>query len=337
MTDRPRSPGRRRLLAGLGAAAAAGFPRRPGAAGLAEAARAYDDRLRSVVVARGDAVVEDLRLGGPPLDTPVNVKSVSKTMVALLLGVAIERGHVPSVGARLGDVAPRLVPRGADERVADLTLEDLVTMRAGLERTSGANYGGWVSSRDWVAAALSRPFVAEPGERFLYSTGSFHVLGAVLAEATGRSLHALARDWLGRPLGIAVPPWTRSPRGRYLGGNNMALSPLALATIGRMMLAEGRWQGAQVVPAEWVARSWEPRVTSPWSGDGYGYGWFLTRLGGVECAYARGYGGQMLYVLPEAGLTVAITSDPTRPARSRGYVGDLERLVAETVLPAHAG
>jgi len=302
---------------------------------LSRAAARHGERLRAIVVARADGIVEEVVLSGPSAGTPVNVKSVSKTVVALLLGIALERGAVPGVSATLGTVAPGLIPSGADPRVEAITLEDLVTMRAGLERTSGSNYGGWVASRDWVADALSRPFVAEPGGRFLYSTGSFHLLGAALSEATGESLLSLARGWLGGPLGIALPPWTRSPAGRYIGGNNMALSPRGLARIGQAMLSDGRWQGRPVVPAHWIERSWTRRTVSPYSGDAYGYGWFLTEIAGQRTAYARGYGGQMLYVLPDAGLAVAITSDPGRPARSHGYIAALDRLVAETVLPLH--
>jgi len=285
------------------------------------------DQMHCLLVAhRGETVVEEV-FRGPPEDRPVNVKSVSKTIVAALLGAAIDRGEVPGVGATLGEVAPRLVPAGADPRVAALTLEDLVTMRAGLERTSGANYGGWVSSRNWVADALSRPFVAEPGGRMLYSTGSFHVLGAALAEATGQSLLAQARARLGEPLGIAIPPWTRDPQGRYMGGNEMALSPRAMLRFGEMVRLRGEIDGTRVLSAGWLRASFVPRTRSPWSGLGYGYGWFIGRAAGGPLAIARGYGGQVIAVAPAAEMTVAITSDPTRPARSGGYFGDLMALV----------
>ncbi|MGF1501436.1 MAG: serine hydrolase domain-containing protein [Paracoccaceae bacterium] len=291
------------------------------------------DQLHSLIVTHAGETVLSRAVRGPALDRPVNVKSVSKTVVALLTGIAIRKGAIPGPDATLGAVAPRLIPPGADPRVAALTLADLLTMRAGLARTSGANYGRWVESPDWIAHALTRPFRAEPGSRFQYSTGSFHVLGAALAEATGESLLTLAREWLGRPLGIDIPPWTRDPQGYYLGGNNMALSPLALARLGECVRRGGRWQGAEVIPADWIAASWQPRTRSPFSGDAYGYGWFLTQLGGEEMAYARGYGGQMLYVSPGKALTVAITSDPTRPARTHGHVGALNRLVADAILP----
>ncbi len=292
------------------------------------------DQLHSLVVAKDGEVVLSQAFRGPPIDRPVNVKSVSKTVVATLAGIAVDRGVLTGPDATLAEVAPELVPGGADRRVAALTLADLLTMQAGLERTSGSHYGTWVQSPDWVGYALSRPFVAEPGARFLYSTGSYHVLGAALARAAARSLLALARDWLGAPLGIDIPPWTRDPQGFYLGGNNMALSPLALVRLGETWRQGGLWRGRRVVSEDWIAEAWTPRARSPFSGDRYGYGWFLRRARGHDLAYARGYGGQMVHVVPGLGLTVAITSDPTRPARSRGYAGDLHALVADTIIPA---
>ena len=294
------------------------------------------DQLHSLVIAGPGHVALARSFRGPAPDRPVNVKSVSKTILALLTGIAIDRGVLPGTAARLVEVAPELIPAGADQRVAEITIADLLTMRAGLERTSGANYGAWVGSDNWVAHVLTRPMVAAPGSRFLYSTGSFHVLGAVLARRAGMNLHGLARRWLGQPLGISIPEWTRDPQGYFMGGNNMALAPLGLARIGQMALAGGRWRGQQVVPEAWLKTSWLARTRSPFSGHDYGFGWFLAPMDGAGAAYARGYGGQMLYVVPERELTVAITSDPTRPARSAGYAGDLFRLVADEILPAVA-
>lgn len=367
------------MAGAAGALALAALPRRPAgartpvaAAGInpraldavAEAARGLD-QLHSLVISRDGEIALAESFRGPGLETPVNVKSVSKTLVAALAGAALARGVLPGgvpEGAQtsLGELAPQLIPPRADPQVADITLADLLSLQAGLARTSGANYGRWVESRNWVAHALGQPFVRPPGGGFLYSTGSTHVAGAVLAEAAGRSLLDLARDWLGDPLGIEIPAWTRDPQGYYLGGNNMALSPLALWRFGEMVRQGGTWQGRRFLPAAWIEASWRPRAVSPFSGHAYGYGWFLARLGfsesasgsgglrrprdralaaarapeAVEVAYARGYGGQMLYLVPHLGLTVAITSDPTRPARSAGYAGDLNRLLAERIVPA---
>jgi len=321
----------RRALLSAGAAALALPARANGALDAAiDRARRLDQLHALIVEKDGERLVAE-RVRGPALDRPVNVKSVSKTLVAALLGAAIDKSVVPSIEATIGEVAPRLLPADADPRAAGITLGQLASLQAGLERTSGPNYGEWVSSGNWVANALSRPFVAEPGSRMLYSTGSTHILGAGLTEASGESLLALARDWLGGPLGIEIPAWTRDPQGYYLGGNEMALSPEAMVRFGETVRQGGTWDGTRVLSEAWVETSLTPRTRSLWSGLSYGLGWFLGRTSGADVALARGYGGQVIAVVPDRALTVAITSDPTRPARSGGYFGDLLRLIDDIV------
>lgn len=295
------------------------------------------EQCHAVMIRQDGAEVLAEAFRGPRLGRAVPVKSVSKTIVAALTGAALDRGEIPSITSTLGDVAPRLIPEGADQRVKDITIEHLVTMQAGLERTSGGNYGAWISSPNWVADALSRPIVAEPGGRMLYSTGTFHVLGAVLSEVSGQSLLSLARSRLGDPLGIEIPAWTRDPQGRYLGENEMALTLPAMARFGELYLARGSWQGEQVLSRDWIDRSLEPRTRSPFSGLAYGYGWFLGRAAGQDYALARGYGGQVICIVPGLSLSMALTSDPTRPARSGGYFGDIMALIEESVIPAAMG
>ncbi|WP_424932782.1 serine hydrolase domain-containing protein [Amaricoccus macauensis] len=301
--------------------------------GVRQSAAALDQLHALIVSVDGETVLAE-NYRGPGLDRSVNVKSVSKTFVAALVGAAIDRGVIPGVDATIGEVAPSLIPSGADPAVDGITVADLLTMQAGLERTSGANYGSWVSSPNWIADALGRPMVSSPGERMAYSTGSYHVLGAVLSSASGRSLLALSRDWIGDPLGFDVPAWTRDPQGYYLGGNEMALSPRALVRFGEMYRLRGAWGETRVLSAGWVGASFEPRTRSPFSGLDYGYGWFLGRAQGHRFALARGYGGQVICVVPDLGMTVAITSDPTQPARSGGYFGDLLDLIGDRIIPA---
>jgi len=254
------------------------------------------NRIQAAVVSLNQQTVFAEAFRGAAVDRVANIKSVSKSVVATLLGVARQKSVISSLKQPLGELAPGLLPAGVDPRVAELTLEDLVTMRAGLERTSGRAYSVWVSSNHWIHHALSRPFVDEPGGTMLYSTGSTHVLGAVLSHLTGRSLYSLANDWLGAPLDIDFAPWTRDPQGYYMGGNEMSLSPLHLVKLGELYLANGVIDGRQILDPSWVQEAFTPRTRSMYSGDGYGYGWFLRDIAGVPAAYARGYGGQALHV-----------------------------------------
>ena len=289
-------------------------------------------QLNAMIVARGGEVLDERVYDGPGLGTPVNIKSASKSVLSGLVGQAVARGDL-ALTTTVGEVLPDRLPQGADPRVAAITVEDLLTMRAGLERTSGRNYGPWVVSPDWVANALARPLVAEPGGRMIYSTGSSHVLAAMLTAASGRSVLALAREGLGTPLGIDVPPWTRDPQGVFMGGNEMALSPRALLKLGECYRLGGTYEGERVLPEAWVEASWRPRVRSPWSGGAYGYGWWIGEAGGRRVNYAWGYGGQMIYVVPSLDLTAVMTSDPNARGVD-GHVQALHRLLARRIVPA---
>ncbi|WP_298948497.1 serine hydrolase [uncultured Paracoccus sp.] len=300
-----------------------------GAGAEIRAAAAGLGQLHAILVQRGGQVVLADAPRGPGLDRAANIKSCSKSLLALMLGAAIADGRIAGPQATLAQLAPGLIPRDATEGVGALTMEDLVTLRAGLQGTSGANYGEWVASRNWVSYVLRQPRIAAAGGRMIYSTGTTHLLGAAIATATGSTLLELARAQLGRGLGIEIAPWTRDPQGFYFGGNEMALTPRAMLRVAVMMRDGGRFDGRQVVAEDWWRASTRARTRSPYSGLDYGYGWFLSRTGWV---IARGYGGQLIAANTGRDLAVAITSDPTRPARSEGYFGALMRLLDGPIL-----
>ncbi len=291
-------------------------------------------RLRSLLILRDGRVLAEQRFnGGPPLDRPVNIKSASKSVLSALVGIAIERGVLTGVDQPVLSILRSDAPPDPDPRLSRLTVEDLLTMRAGLERTSGENYGRWVSSRNWVRFALARPFVEEPGGAMLYSTGSTHLLSAMLTRASGRDTHALMRDWLATPLGIAIPPWSRDPQGIYFGGNDMLMSPRGLARFGELYRLGGVIDGRRIIPARWIEQSWTPRTVSPWSGGEYGYGWFVGTSRGHPLRFAGGYGGQMLFIVPDLKLTVVMTSDPAG-TRDTGHIAALRALLDDGIVPA---
>ena len=159
-------------------------------------------------------------------------------------------------------------------------------------------------------------------------------MSAVLTRASGRSTHALAQDWLAKPLGISIPHWPRDPQGIYFGGNDMLMSPRALVRFGELYRLDGVIGGRRILPEGWVRESWQPRTRSPWSGNPYGYGWFSQQAGRYAVHFAWGYGGQMLYIVPELGLTVVMISDPTPHPRADSHVPDLHRLLGEGIIPA---
>lgn len=284
-------------------------------------------RTHTLMVAIDGVTVIDEGFRGHATDETANIKSLSKTLISALVGAAIERGVFEGVDQPLVELLDEArLPIDLDPRAQKITVGQLLSMQAGLERTSGQNYGAWVASDDWVKNALSRPFVDEPGGQMLYSTGNSHLLSAALTDAADRSTLSLAREWLGAPLSVAIPPWTQGPEGIYFGGNEMGLTPEALLRIGEMYRLEGRHQGRQVLDADWIERSWQPRTRSIYNGDGYRYGWFITELAGAPVYYGWGYGGQVLFIAPAQAMTVVMTSDPTPPS-SGSYLNQLKGVI----------
>ncbi len=274
-------------------------------------------RLKSLLISvDGDLAVEKYFNGTNARQT-TNVKSVSKSWISALIGIAIEDGHIAGLDQPVSDFYGDLLATDEDATKRSITIGNLLSMQAGLETTSFYNYGAWVLSDDWVRFALRQPMLVEPGTRLVYSTGNTHLLSAILTKASGRSTLQFARDELGRPLGLEIEAWPTDPDGIFFGGNNMELTPRQMLAFGELYLNKGRTNGRQIIPEAWVELSLTPRSESPRErGRYYGYGWWLRDMAGVPVAYAWGYGGQFILVARNLNL-VAVTTSSSLPGRDR--------------------
>jgi CubicO group peptidase (beta-lactamase class C family) len=290
-------------------------------------------RLRTLLVSRHGEMQLERRFRGPALDAPANVKSVSKSVLSALVGIAIAEGHLEGPDQSIAAFFPQQLGRDDDLRKREITTGQLLSMQSGLERTSGANYGRWVTSRDWVGYVLSRPMVSDPGSQRIYSTGNSHLLSAILTKATGQSTWAFARDRLSDPLGMTLPRWPADPQGIYFGGNEMRLSPRAMVRFGEIYRNGGRHEGRQIVPESWIRESLTSRASARGRGEGYGYGWFLSEVRGYPMFYAWGYGGQFIFVIPALEMTVVTTSDP-EVERERDHLRAVRSLLSDWIVPA---
>ena len=334
------------LACGLTVAGAAALQPSPFSVEAVDAAASALPQLRSLIVSRRSQVMVERYYGGARADRPVNVKSASKSVISALVGIAIDRGLVKGVREPIAAYFPGL--RAAPDRAKQaITVEDLLTMRSGLEGTSGRQYGAWVTSANWVKHALSRPMTAAPGASMDYSTGNTHVLSALLTKATGRTTLSFANDVLAAPLGFRLPPWPRDPQGIYFGGNDMLMTPRQLLAFAELYLNGGRANGQQVLPEAWVRKSCEgrPRELPEWArgvGPGgrvdplrdrqYGYGWWVHRLAGYDTCFAWGYGGQYAFVVPDLQLVIVTTSLPDVSEERRDHRRQLIDIVTRLVV-----
>ena len=284
------------------------------------------------MVRHGKLVVEhyrmgkDLRFAGEDLGvvqfTPTekhDIRSISKSTTALLVGIALGEGRYPAIDSPVMDSFPEYAELRTPEK-ARITFRHLLTMSPGLKWDESV---AWMSpnnnerlmfeATDPYRYILEQPVAIAPGTTFNYSGGANSLLGRVLAKATGRRVDDYAREKLFGPLAITDFEWlpfSGSPEIAAFGG--LRLRPRDLAKLGQLMASGGRWNGRQVVPADWIAESVKPRLNTDGSVLYYGYQWWLGRslLRGRDLAWIGGIGngGQRLYVVPDLDLVVAINS-----------------------------
>jgi CubicO group peptidase (beta-lactamase class C family) len=291
-------------------------------------------RLRSLLISVDGELVEERYFNGARASQPANLKSASKSLLSALAGIALDRGYLSSVHDTIDRFFLEHLKHPDDVKKKSITIEDLLTMRSGLETTSNVNYGRWVQSNNWVRYALARPLVDEPGGRMIYSTGNSHLLSAILTKATKMSTFDFARRYLAAPLGVPMAPWLRDPQGIYLGGNEMQWTPRGMLAFGELYLNGGRVGNKQIISEKWIKESLKPRTRSRWSNREYGYGWWIDSLGGHATYYAWGHGGQFIFTVPTLKLVVATTSLPSPGEGRREHQHAIYDLMDQDLVPA---
>lgn len=297
--------------------------------------RAYPN---GVVVVRHRALVyEHYFVGGIEYnaDTLHDMHSVTKSVVALLVGVAVDRGLLKSLDAPVFS----FFPEDADLRTPDkehITLANVLSMTSGFDwKEEAVSYSDPSNdfARTRVAARpyryiLGRPLAATAGKVWNYDSGGVELLGDILMKVSHQPLDEFAKQALFDPLGIRDWQWARSENGKLAASWGLWLRPRDLAKIGQLVLNRGVWRGRQIVSAEWVKKMTAPQV-SRGGGNTYGYLWWLGRLAtperNIDWVAAVGWGGQRLYLVPSLDLIVISTAGDYN-------FGDPQNLAGRTAL-----
>lgn len=294
---------------------------------------ARDRELRtatSLLVVRDGILVAEGYFGEGARERLNDTRSVTKSVTALVLGIAIEEGEIRGVRQPLADFYPEHLGPGADPRKRAITLEDLLTMRSGLRWDEHANRDrhplGMYRALDGIRYVLWFPAEEAPGTVFRYSTGNSQLISGVIRRGTGRTPAELARERIFAPLEIDSVRWATHADGNSYGGVRLWMTSRDMAKIGQLALQGGAWEGRRIVPARWMEMSTRAHAVSP---EGpYGYHWWVRPRGFA----AAGYGGQYVYVVPSERIVVVMTADPNT-GRHIGFDA-LERLIDEYVVGA---
>jgi CubicO group peptidase (beta-lactamase class C family) len=269
--------------------------------------------VHSMLVAENGVIVAERYYGGYTQSTPQDVRSVSKSFLSALTGIAVSDSLL-NLDQKLVSYFPEYQSSIVDSRVNNVTIRHLLTMRGGFDVDENI-YTTVFTSKNWTHTALSLMLVSDPGVVFHYSTPAVHLLGGVLNKQTEQSLLQFAEKALFSPAGITIANWPTDPQGNYAGGNFMSFTPRSLVQLGLLYLNGGVLNGKQIVPADWVKASLTNTLggsSTPWgdlSSEGYGYLWWLGTVKGFDVFFALGFGGQYVLCIPALEMVVVTTAE----------------------------
>lgn len=279
--------------------------------------------IQSVLIVKNGKLVLEEYFYGFNRDKMHQLRSATKSVTSILVGIAKDQKLISSVDQKLYEIFPEYEEIDWSSPKDKITIKHVLTMSAGLEwnewayadSDSRSSIYGMVRSNDWIRFVLGRRAIQPPGEIFNYSSGLSLVLGEIIKKKTGFYANEYARKYLFGPLGISEYSWQNGPGGMVYtsgGEKGLYLRPRDMAKIGFLYINKGNWKDQQIVSAEWVKESTQPHVKAFFAGSEYGYQWWRGEKGieddKIRLYYAVGHGGQYIFVCPSLDLVAVFTS-----------------------------
>jgi len=266
------------------------------------------------------------------------IQSDTKSIVSILMGIAVEKGFINSIEQPVLGFFPEIAPANLNADKRAITIEHLLLMAPGLQCRDSYRYkwrglSEMRQSADWTQFMLDLPMAETPGTQFEYCNGASFLLSAIIQKATGMKTLDFAEKHLFSHLGITELRWPANPQGITIGWGEMRLKPRDMAKIGYMMLKGGNWQGKQIVSRNWVNESTQPHIKAGWYK--YGYQWWRgnaildNRV--IEAIWAWGHGGQFIFVLPALDLVAVFTA---KHYENPGFSERTFNMMNQYILPA---
>jgi CubicO group peptidase (beta-lactamase class C family) len=270
--------------------------------------------LYSIAVSVNDTLRYDHHFNNTKPDDVFDDQSLTKSMGSLLIGIAIDKGLIPSLDTKLTQWFPQL-KNDADKRKQEITLRQVMNQASGLHHEDLEKLGGiaeYLALTDPAGFVLNAPLLSEPGEVFHYNNAATHLLGIILTKSTGMDVLSFAKKNLLGPLGITAIEWKKMKDGYYdlAGLENIRLRTADWLKIGSLLLHEGKYHQKQIVPKQWIAQILHPEILyhTEWGfrGSQYGLCWYHLNYKGQEMTYGMGWGGQFLVVVPGMKMVLVI-------------------------------
>src|SRR5687768_65548 len=274
---------------------------------------------------------------GRPVHT---LQSVTKSVTATLIGIAIGRGEIKSVNEPLLSFFDKYDLSKVDPRLRAATLADLLTMRSGIEWHESDRPLDETNttlqlerSSDWITFTLNQPMDAAPGEKWTYNSGGSALMAEIIRKVSGQHVDKYAEKYLFGPLGIRDYHWKKTPTGHPDTEGGLYLEPTDLARIGQLYLSDGVWNGKRILPEGWSREATSRHVANinpaNTNTPGYGYQWWRYDRRGVDVWAGNGFGGQFIIVVPAHNTVAVVNSWNVFGAQVPGVLGPMINAVLD--------
>ena len=277
------------------------------------------DKIFSLLVVKNGKLIAEGYFNDGAIDQKDLLQSVTKSINSACMGKAIDLGLVSGVNAKMLDFFPDIADEISDPRKKEITVRQMLQMRAGFPWEESAEYY-WdaMLSGYYIPLIESFPLVYDPGNGFYYSNLTADWLGIIVDRQSGMNLKAFAQHYIFDPLGIVAGDWRTDADGHNNGAGDLHLSARDAAKFGLMYLNDGVWEGERILPAQWVEDShriytedaWKIRVGSNFKEIGYGYQWWSVTAGNYQYNLAWGHGGQQIALVHDLDMVIVVTSYP---------------------------
>jgi len=298
------------------------------------------ENVHAVLLAKSGRLVLEEYFHGYDRDQVHPIRSATKSIASVLMGIALDQGCFSSVEE---PVCPYLKDRAShwDSRARSVTIQSILTMTSGFDCDDhrGESFRcekAMARTEDWVDFAINLPMAHEPGKHWAYNSASLFLLNEVIAQTLGLSVPQFADTHLLRPLGIQGFRWSFDPKGRAWLGGGAAMRPMDMVKFGQMCLEKGVWHDRRIVSEKWLSEATRCHAHSGY-GQEYGYLWWLGRQEihgrSFKAFWALGNGGQAIFVCPDVELVAVFTGGNYNSLLELQFMG----LLIDYIFPAILG
>ena len=267
--------------------------------------------LYAVVVSQNGKIVFSQYFNGKTREDLYNNQSLTKSVMSLLIGIAIDKGYISSVDEKIAKYFPKLKD-DTDKRKQDITIREIMNQASGLWHEDTKNLRQYLILLNPSDYVLQQPLVSEPGKVFYYSNAATHLLSVILTKATGMPTLEFAEKYLFGPLDIQHVHWYKMFDGYYDGCGlySVELTTEDMTKIGTLLLHKGYYNHKSVVPKKWIAEIIKPTIfyKTPWGFDGSTYAlcFYHFNYNGTPMTYGLGWGGQHVVIIPAKKAIISV-------------------------------